>query len=87
GLLLVHQDQTLPSKNTFVRHLKNPLVAKGIDQNQYSGHSFRIGAATSAAKAGIPDHLIKALGRWKLEAYQIYIRAPTSSLAVVSMSI
>ena len=30
----------------------------------YSGHSFRIGAATAAAKLGVNDSMIKVLGRW-----------------------
>ena len=35
----------------------------------YSGHSFRIGAATTATQVGIPDHMIKTLGRWISDAY------------------
>ena len=33
-------------------------------EGNFSSHSFRIGAATVAARNGIPDHLIQALGRW-----------------------
>ncbi len=34
----------------------------------------------SAATLGFTDHLIKALGRWTSEAYQIYIRLPQHKL-------
>ena len=50
----------------------------------YSGHSFHIGAATTAASQGLPDHLIKILGRWSSDAYQRYSRTSAGSLSVVS---
>ena len=53
---------------------KSLLSAAGIDPGAYSSHSYRIGAATAAAEAGLPDHLIKTLGRWRSTAYQGDIR-------------
>jgi hypothetical protein len=40
----------------------------------YSGHSFQIGAATTAGSVHVEDHLIKILGRWSSDAYCKYIR-------------
>ena len=50
----------------------------------YSGHSFLIGAVTTAAPRGVPDHLIKTLGRWSSDTYQIHIHTPVSSIVHVS---
>jgi len=36
---------------------------------RYSSHSFEIGAASTAAAAGIPDWKIQALGRWSSDCY------------------
>ena len=45
--------------NKAIRHL---LQKKGINQINYALHSFRIGAATTAAATGLPAWLIKTLG-------------------------
>ena len=37
-------------------------------------HSFRIGGASAAAAAGIPDSVIQIMGRWKSDCYKRYIR-------------
>ena len=50
------------------------LSAAGYAANDYAGHSFRIGAATTAARQGVQDSLIKTLGRWESAAYTRYIQ-------------
>lgn len=63
--------------------LRNIFKAAKIPGN-FSSHSFRIGAATVAARNGVPDHQIKAIGRWNSQAYLLYTRTSPSSLAALS---
>ena len=62
------------TRDLFVREVRKALIAAGIDQSNYSGHSFCIGAATTAAAAGIADSTIKMLGHWESAAYQLYVK-------------
>ena len=64
--------------------MREALQLSGVDITQYSGHSFRIGAASTAAAVGIEDSLIKTLGRWESTAYLSYVRVPQDRLAGVS---
>ena len=84
GPLLSLQDGTPLTKDLFVRKVRKALTDAQVDQNHYSGHSFRIGAATAAAAVGIPAHV---MGRWTSEAYQLYIHQPRESLASLSARI
>ena len=59
--------------------LRRQLQRAGLNPQSFNTHSFRIGAATSAAQAGVPAQVIKCLGRWRSHAYKGYIR-PTFSM-------
>ena len=80
----LHPSGEVVVKAWFVGRVRRILQDLGEDQSQYAGHSFRIGAATSAAMAGLEDSTIQALGRWSSAAYLLYIRTPKESLAHMS---
>ena len=44
-----------------------------IPTELYASHSFRIGAATTAAEAGLPPWLIQTLVRWSSNCFTLYI--------------
>lgn len=69
----------------FVVDVRRLLQAAGRDPTQYSGHSFRIDAATTAA--GVEGHTIQTLGRWHSSAYLAYIWLSRESLAQISTTL
>ena len=83
GPLFLFRDGRLLSRALLTSWLRGILSAAGISGN-FSSHSFRIGAAAVAARNGIPDHQIQALGRWTSSAYLLYIRTPAESLSRLS---
>lgn len=74
-------------KPKFVQEVRIMLDALGLPTHQYAGHSFRIGAATSAALAGVEDSAIQLLGRWHSAAFLRYIRTPHDRLATLSRTL
>ena len=51
------------TRAALTNNLRALLLVCGLDTTQYASHSFRIGAATTAGAVGLPDWLIKVLGR------------------------
>lgn len=84
GPLFQFSDGRPLTRARFVAEVKEALSLAGIDSSQYSGHSFRSGAATTAVRRGIGDATIQMLGRWKSDAYRAYIKTPRDQLAEVS---
>ena len=61
--LFSHMDGSFLTPLRLTSMLWSLLHKLGFNEDQYAGHSFRIEAATTAAAAGLPDWLIKTLGR------------------------
>lgn len=72
------------TRERFVSAVRTALASAGYDCSLYAGHSFRVGAATTAAQPGIQDSFIKTLGCWESTAYTAYIRTPRETLCAVS---
>ena len=49
------------TRDLFSNSLDNTLASLCINSGEYNTHSFRIGAATSASEAGIPDSTIRQM--------------------------
>ena len=87
GPLFIYKDGTPLTREKLVVAVRHALEQLGHVASQYSGHSFRIGAATTAAWAGLEDSVVKMMGRWESSAYLRYIRTPRDSLAATCISV
>ena len=87
GPFFQFQDGRPLTKSLFTSKVREALKATGLPEQNFAGHSFRIGAATAAASAGIEDSTIRTLGRWSSSAYLVYIRTPREQLASFSRAL
>jgi hypothetical protein len=74
GPLFVFQSGAPVMHSFVVQQLKVALAYCDLNPQQYKGHSFRIGAATEAAKLGYSENFIQQLGRWQSNAIKRYLR-------------
>lgn len=74
GALFINANGVAISRQFFQDALNNALNFCGLSQVYYKPHSFRIGFATDAITSGMSSENIRILGRWKSDAYKIYIR-------------
>ena len=57
----------------FTKDLRNLLDMSGYRSKSYSGHSLRRGGASYLYRLGADPLLIKAMGDWQSDCYQLYI--------------
>ena len=80
----VFEDGSYLTRQRLTTSLRELLLAAGLDPDHYASHSFRIGAATTAASAGLPDWQIQAMGRWSSDCYRRYIATPQATFIQAS---
>ena len=55
GPYFVFRDGSVLSSERLVAQLRKNLSDAGVDSSKFAGHSFRIGAATTARARGVQD--------------------------------
>ena len=73
GRLFIFASGRPLTKGALTAESRQLLSHFGFQASDYAGHSYRIGAATAAASAGLPPWLVKTLGRWSSDCYERYI--------------
>ncbi|MGH0176878.1 UNVERIFIED_CONTAM: hypothetical protein FKN15_073925 [Acipenser sinensis] len=79
--LFIDSSRIVITRHWFASHLNTLLSRSWLSPQFYSPHSFWIGAATSAAHAGVNQHLIKTMWRWSSSAVEAYIRSSPTDIA------
>lgn len=71
--LFITEERKAMSRSWFAARLRLACQSCGLSPELYTSHSFRIGAATTAASV-TTIHTLKTLGRWSSAAYERYVR-------------
>jgi hypothetical protein len=71
--------------NMWLKQLLGKHVSYG--QGKFTGHSFRIGLATTLGTLGFSTNDIKEAGRWSSNAYEVYMRLPRKRRLAVAQKI
>ena len=81
GPSFLFQSGRLLTRSAVIHLLRDIVRLVGLPFHSLKGHTFRIGAASTAAAVGLPDWLIKIMDRWSSDCYQLYIRTTWRSAA------
>ena len=74
GPLFTFQSGPFLTRGRLTNETRLLLSKGGLNSGEFAGHSFRIGAATTAASANLPPWLIKVFGRWSSDCFERYIK-------------
>jgi hypothetical protein len=74
--LFLYKNGISLSREILVFNTRLYISMIGINPDRFTGHSFRVGGATSMAASGFTEWEIMMLGRWSSDAYLRYIKAP-----------
>lgn len=67
------------TKPAFIKRLTSAAKAAGLEPLQ--GHGIRIGSTLEYLLRGLPFEVVKVLGRWKSDAFLVYLRKHAEIMA------
>ena len=67
--------------------VKSLMAAVGCDPKFFGAHSMRIGGATAALAAGIDPAVIRCMGRWSSDVYEVYMRLTRETATRLSSTV
>jgi hypothetical protein len=85
--LFCHDDGAAITVAQVRAMVKDVMRAAGRDPARFGAHSLRIGGATAAFAAGVSPSLIRLMGRWSSDIYEIYCRMSLESALGVGQAI
>lgn len=74
GPFLLHLEGEFLSRFHFEAVFTKCIRGLGLEEKDFSSHSFWIGAATEAARNGMDVEAVKRIGRWESNRFQSYVR-------------
>lgn len=87
GPFFKYANGTPLTRDKLTREIRILLKMGGLNSSKFARHSFRIGAATTAAAAQPLQWLIMVLGLGSSDCFERYIRTPVPILAQVSQKL
>ncbi|OCT75951.1 hypothetical protein XELAEV_18031137mg [Xenopus laevis] len=71
GSFLIHDDGSCLLRFQFIAVFRKAMAVLGLEVKEYGSHSFRIGAATEAARWGLGEDTIRRIGRWESNRFKL----------------
>ena len=78
--LFVREDGRPLCRSHINRAVQGMAVLAGVPKSHYGTHSLRRGGATALFNAGFSRDFIQLMGRWKSDAFKLYISQPVAEL-------
>ena len=85
GPLTCNSDQTPTTAYQFNTELQSCLQYCGLDISRYKKETFFASGACHTADKGFCDAQIWALGRWKSDAFKVYLTSESMCIHLISI--
>ena len=80
GALFINSQGLPLSHKYFIQLLKLLLQRLGFNDKLYNGHGIKKGAESICGRLMVEDSLIRELGRWNSDTFNVYIKTDIQSI-------